>query len=27
MHETLSEKITVAALFVVCVVLLIWMPI
>jgi len=27
MHESLSEKITVAALFVACVVLLIWMPI
>jgi len=27
MHETLSEKIAVAALFVACVVLLIWVPI
>jgi len=28
MHEeTLAEKITVAALFVLCVVLLVWMPI
>jgi len=27
MHETLFEKITVAALFVACVVLLIWMPV
>jgi len=27
MHETLFEKIIVAALFLACVVLLIWMPI